>query len=79
MPDWPRITFDPSIMGGQACIRGMRLPVTVIVRCLASGMTTEIRDVYSEIKDADIAESLRYTAQPHSGERLMNWRGTLAV
>jgi uncharacterized protein (DUF433 family) len=26
-----RITFEPKIMGGRACIRGMRIPVSVIV------------------------------------------------
>lgn len=42
-----RITFDPHITGGQACIRGMRLPVATIVRCVASGMSTaEILDVF---------------------------------
>jgi uncharacterized protein (DUF433 family) len=32
-----RITFDPKIMGGRACIRGMRIPVSVIVRQIAHG------------------------------------------
>jgi uncharacterized protein (DUF433 family) len=26
-----RITFDPNMMGGQACIRGMRIPVSLIL------------------------------------------------
>ena len=26
-----RITFDPQVMGGQACVRGMRIPVSLIV------------------------------------------------
>jgi hypothetical protein len=26
-----RITFDPQIMAGQACIRGMRIPVSLVV------------------------------------------------
>ncbi len=34
-----RITFDPNIMGGRACIRGMRIPVSVIVRQVAHGAT----------------------------------------
>src|SRR5712692_9975981 len=34
-----RITFDPAIMGGRACIRGMRIPVSVIVGQLAHGAT----------------------------------------
>ena len=35
-----RITFDPAQMGGQACIRGLRIPVATIVRCVANGMST---------------------------------------
>ena len=34
-----RITFDPQIMGGRACIRGMRIPVSVIVGQIAHGAT----------------------------------------
>jgi len=35
MQGFDRITFDPDIMGGRACIRGMRIPVSVIVKQLA--------------------------------------------
>lgn len=60
---WSRITFNPNQMGGQACIRGMRLPVATIVRCVASGMTTrEIIEAYPDLEEADIAESLEYAA-----------------
>ena len=36
-----RITFDPHIMGGRACIRGMRIPVSVIVGQIAHGASFE--------------------------------------
>ncbi len=36
-----RITFDPKIMAGRACIRGMRIPVSVIVSQVAYGASTE--------------------------------------
>ena len=36
-----RITFDPTIMGGRACIRGMRIPVSVIVGQIAHGASFE--------------------------------------
>ena len=36
-----RITFDPNIMGGRACIRGMRITVSVIVGQLAHGASIE--------------------------------------
>jgi len=36
-----RITFDIEIMGGRACIRGMRIPVSVIVGQIAHGANFE--------------------------------------
>ncbi len=36
-----RITFNPQIMGGRACIRGMRIPVSVIVGQIAHGASFE--------------------------------------
>jgi uncharacterized protein (DUF433 family) len=36
-----RITFNHEIMGGRACIRRMRIPVSVIVRQIAYGATVE--------------------------------------
>ena len=56
-----RITFDPKIMGGRACIRGMRITVALILNLLAGGMTAEeiIRD-YPPLEVEDIRQSLRY-------------------
>ena len=39
MPEFDRITFDPGILGGKACIRGMRISVSLIVNLVANGMT----------------------------------------
>ena len=36
-----RITFDPNIMGGKACIRGMRVTVSLIVNLVANGAGEE--------------------------------------
>ena len=36
-----RITFDQKIMGGRACLRGMRIPVSVIVGQIAHGASFE--------------------------------------
>lgn len=36
-----RITFNPKIMGGRACIRGMRITVSLVVSLVANGMTVE--------------------------------------
>ena len=35
------ISADPRVMHGQAVIAGIRVPVSVILDCLAAGMTTE--------------------------------------
>ena len=58
-----RITFDPAIMGGRACIRGMRIPVSVIVGQLAHGATTEevLKD-YPDLDREDVRQALEYAA-----------------
>jgi uncharacterized protein (DUF433 family) len=61
--NFPRITFDPHRMNGQACIRGLRIPVATVVRCVAGGMTVdEILSDYPDLKKEDISESLRFAA-----------------
>ena len=58
-----RITFDPNIMGGRACIRGMRIPVSVIVKQIAHGASRqEVLADYPELQDADIQQALEYAA-----------------
>ena len=41
IPGLDRITFDPHVMHGQACIRGMQVTVSLVVNLVASGMTKE--------------------------------------
>jgi uncharacterized protein (DUF433 family) len=63
MGAFDRITFDPNVMGGRACIRGMRIPVSVIVGQVAHGATTsEILEGYPELEPADIEQALQYAA-----------------
>jgi uncharacterized protein (DUF433 family) len=58
-----RITFDPNIMGGRACIRGMRVTVSLIVNLVANGMTAEeILREYPYLETDDIQQALRYAA-----------------
>lgn len=58
-----RITFDPKIMGGRACIRGMRIPVSVIVSQVAHGATAdEILRGYPDLEREDIQQALEYAA-----------------
>lgn len=58
-----RITFDPKIMGGRACIRGMRIPVSLVVNLVANGMTTEeILREYLDLESEDVRQALQYAA-----------------
>jgi uncharacterized protein (DUF433 family) len=58
-----RITFNPKIMGGRACIRGMRIPVSVIVGQIANGSTTEeVLEGYPDLEADDIQQALQYAA-----------------
>ena len=60
---YTRITANPDQMGGMPCIRGMRIPVSVIVGMVAEGMTNEeILDGYPELEVEDIREALRFAA-----------------
>lgn len=55
-----RITFDPHLMGGRACIRGMRITVTLVVNLVANGMTTDrILAEYPDLEPDDIREALQ--------------------
>ena len=55
-----RITFDPKIMAGQACIRGMRIPVSLVLNLVANGQTPEAIIDYPYLKPEDIQQSLQY-------------------
>lgn len=58
-----RITFDPKIMGGRACIRGMRIPVSVIMGQIAHGATVEeVLADYPDLERADVQQALEYAA-----------------
>ena len=63
MPEFDRITFDPLVMGGRACIRGMRIPVSVIASQVAHGATTEeILDGYPDLETEDVQQAIQYAA-----------------
>lgn len=58
-----RITFDPTVMGGKPCIRGLRVTVGTIVGLVAAGRTTEeILKFYPYLQAEDIAQALAYAA-----------------
>jgi len=63
MSQFDRITFDSQIMGGRACVRGMRIPVSVIVGQVANGASVEeILEGYPELEPADVQQALQYAA-----------------
>lgn len=58
-----RITVKPGQMGGQPCIRGLRIPVATVVAMVADGMSTnEVVAALPELEPADVAEALHYAA-----------------
>ena len=58
-----RITFDRRIMAGQACIRGMRIPVSLVVNLVAHGKpVSAILEEYPDLEPEDIQQSLEYAA-----------------
>lgn len=63
MLEFDRITFDPNVMGGKACIRGMRVTVSLVVNLVANGMSTEdITRAYPYLEQEDIRQALQYAA-----------------
>ena len=62
--DWkPHISADPQIMHGVACLRGTRVPVSVILDNLADGETAErILASYPGLKPEHIPAALAYAA-----------------
>ena len=73
-----RITFDPQIRGGRACIRGMRITVSLVLKLLASNMTTsEILEAYPYLELEDIQACLNYAAFL-SDEKVYSFRENIA-
>lgn len=59
-----RISADPGVCHGQACIRGTRIPVHQLVGMLASGDTIEeLLEEYPSLDREDILAALRYAAR----------------
>ncbi|MEK7731664.1 MAG: DUF433 domain-containing protein [Planctomycetota bacterium] len=58
-----RITFDPRIMGGRACVRGRRITVAHIVNLVANGMSVEqIMNEHPDLEAEDVRQALSYAA-----------------
>lgn len=64
MPTLDRITFDRHIMSGQACIRGMRIPASLIINLVAHGkQPAEILEEYPDLEAEDIRQALVWLAR----------------
>ncbi len=62
--DWrDRIVVDPAIHHGDPCIRGTRVPVSVIVASIADGdPLPEILAAYPSLTEEDVRAALRFAA-----------------
>jgi len=58
-----RITFNPDVMGGKPCIRGLRVTVGTIIGLIAEGHTKpDILKLYPYLEEEDIDQALTYAA-----------------
>lgn len=58
-----RITFDPHLLGGRAGIRGLRIPVSVIVGQIAHGASVEeILAGYPDLEREDVQQAIEHAA-----------------
>ena len=58
-----RITSNPEVMGGRACIRGLRVTVGTIIGLLAAGQSAEnILEAYPYLVQEDMQQALCYAA-----------------
>jgi uncharacterized protein (DUF433 family) len=58
-----RITVDPRICLGQPTVRGTRITVSVILKMLAAGKTTQdVLEAYPELDQEDVYQAIKYAA-----------------
>jgi len=63
MEPFDRISQDPEVMGGKACIRGTRVTVGTIVGQIGAGHTIEdLLADYPYLSREDILQALRYAS-----------------
>jgi uncharacterized protein (DUF433 family) len=63
MHNLTRITFNPEVMGGKPCIRGMRLTVGTIVGLIGAGKTIdELFVEYPYLEREDVLQAISYAA-----------------
>jgi uncharacterized protein (DUF433 family) len=63
MAELKRITFNPDVMGGKPCIRGLRVTVGTVVGLMAAGHSwEEILRAYPYLEEEDLRQALSYAA-----------------
>jgi uncharacterized protein (DUF433 family) len=63
MNQFDRITQTPNVMGGKACVRGLRVTVGMIVGQIGAGRSIEdLLNDYPYLEREDILQALRYAA-----------------
>ena len=63
MAQFDRISFDPAVMGGKPCIRGLRVTVGTVLGLLAAGRSREeVLKAYPYLESEDIEQCLAYAA-----------------
>ena len=63
MTAFDHITFDPLVMGGRPCIRGMRVTVGMIVGMIAANHSIEeVLQLYPYLQREDVVQALQYAA-----------------
>ena len=67
-----RITVNPKILGGKPCVRGTRIPVTMILELLEDGLSFDeiIRNYYPQLQREDIQACLEYAKVVVDGEEV---------
>jgi len=59
-----RISVDPSICHGQACIKGTRIPVSVVLDNLAAGEShADVLKSYPTLEEGDLLAAIGYAAE----------------
>lgn len=63
--DWrTRITTDPTVCHGKACIRGTRIMASVVLDNLAAGQSSEeILQLYPTLRREDVTAVMAYAAE----------------
>jgi uncharacterized protein (DUF433 family) len=67
-PPFDRITIEPGKMGGQPCIRGMRITVQRVLEILGTYPSrAELLEDFPDLEEADIQQSLAFAAATIEG------------